>query len=204
MKIATILSSLLLLSVSSLAAATGLPSNQIRMGWSFTVDGAGTAIGSGELLAALVTQADNPDLYAALTDPLNEDYQPLGFGQPFPVFQFYSVIDISGTIDGNTISSYGISFHSDAATDNAWNMYYDSKDPIVDADGNLLGGYNFHYRLSNTLYDSLNQTDYSQTGVLALTVLERPLYPVPLPAGVWLFASGLGALGAAARRRRAA
>ena len=237
MKIATILSSLLLLSVSSLAAATGLPSNQIRMGWSFTVDGAGTAIGSGELLAALVTQADNPDLYAALTDPLNEDYQPLGFGQPFPVFQFYSVIDISGTIDGNSITSgasligykgfndndnllmnarvlpskfynpvtfYGISFHSDAATDNAWNMYYDSKDPIVDADGNLLGGYNFHYRLSNTLADPDTAFDNSQPGLLTLTVLERPVDPIPLPAGVWLFASGLGALGAAARRRRAA
>ena len=237
MKVTSLLSALLLLSASSLAAADSLPANQIRMGWSFTVDGASSAIGSGEMLASLVTATDHTELYARLTDPLDPDYQPYGYGQPFQAINFYSVIDISGTIDGNTISSgasfidyqgfnandnllmnarylpsqyynpltfYGISFHSDAATGNAWNVYYDYREDLVDGNGDPVGGYLFHYRLSNTLADPDTGADNSQTGVLALTVLERPVDPIPLPAGVWLFASGLGALGAAARRRRAA
>jgi hypothetical protein len=235
MKVTSLLSALLLLSASSLVAADSLPANQIRMGWSFTVDGAASAIGSGEMLASLVTSTDHTDLYAALTDPLSEDYQILGFGQPFQAIAFYSVIDISGSIDGSTITSgasfigyqgfnandnllmnarylpsqyynpltfFGISFHSDAATDNAWNVYYDYREELVDGNGDPTGGYAFHYRLSNTLADPITSADNSQTGLLTLTVLERPVDPIPLPAGVWLLASGLGALGAAARRRR--
>ena len=235
MKVTSLLSALLLLSASSLAAADSLPANQIRMGWSFTVDGASSAIGSGEMLASLVTATDHPELYAVLTDPLDPDYATYSYSQPFQPLKFYSVIDISGTIDGSTITSgasfigyqgfnandnllmnarylpsqyynpltfSGISFHSDAATDNAWNVYYDYREELVDGDGNPLGGYLFHYRLSNTLADPDTGADNSQTGLLTLAVLERPVDPIPLPAGVWLLASGLGALGAAARRRR--
>ena len=235
MKVTSLLSALLLLSASSLAAADSLPANQIRMGWSFTVDGASSAIGSGEMLASLVTATDHTELYARLTDPLDPDYANYFYSQQFQPLQFYSVIDISGTIDGNTISSgasfigyqgfnandnllmnarvlpsqfynpltfFGISFHSDAATGNAWNVYYDHREDLVDGNGDPVGGYLFHYRLSNTLADPDTGADNSQTGVLALTVLERPVDPIPLPAGVWLLASGLGALGAAARRRR--
>jgi len=235
MKVTSLLSALLLVSASSLAAADSLPANQIRMGWSFTVDGASSAIGSGEMLASLVTATDHPELYAVLTDPLDPDYATYSYSQPFQPLKFYSVIDISGTIDGSTITSgasfigyqgfnandnllmnarylpsqyynpltfSGISFHSDAATDNAWNVYYDYREELVDGDGNPLGGYLFHYRLSNTLADPDTGADNSQTGLLTLAVLERPVDPIPLPAGVWLLASGLGALGAAARRRR--
>jgi hypothetical protein len=235
MKVTSLLSALLLVSASSLAAADSLPANQIRMGWSFTVDGASSAIGSGEMLASLVTATDHPELYAVLTDPLDPDYATYSYSQPFQPLKFYSVIDISGTIDGSTITSgasfigyqgfnsndnllmnarylpsqyynpltfSGISFRSDAATDNAWNVYYDYREELVDGNGDPTGGYAFHYRLSNTLADPDTGADNSQTGLLTLAVLERPVDPIPLPAGVWLLASGLGALGAAARRRR--
>jgi len=235
MKVTSLLSALMLLSASSLAAADSLPANQIRMGWSFTVDGASSAIGSGEMLASLVTATDHPELYAVLTDPLDPDYATYSYSQPFQPLQFYSVIDISGSIDGSTITSgasfigyqgfnandnllmnarslpsqyynpltfFGISFHSDAATGNAWNVYYEYREDLVDGNGDPTGGYAFHYRLSNTLADPDTAFDNSQPGLLTLTVLERPIDPIPLPAGVWLLASGLGALGAAARLRR--
>jgi len=232
MKVTSLLSALLLLSASSLAAADSLPANQIRMGWSFTVDGASSAIGSGEMLASLVTATDHTELYARLTDTLDTDYQPYGYTDPFPLLSFYGVISVSGTMNGsavtgvlgyqafnsndnllmnarslpsqyyNPITFSGISFHSDAATGNAWNVYYDYREDLVDGNGDPTGGYAFHYRLSNTLADPDTAFDNSQTGLLTLAVLERPVDPIPLPAGVWLFASGLGALGAATRRRR--
>ena len=51
----------------------------------------------------------------------------------------------------------------------------------------------FFYTASNSLSGQINWN---------LTSLSVAPAPVPLPAGVWLLASGLGALGAAARKKR--